>query len=83
MRLPLSLFFGVSSLLLAIMAVVFAGQGVAALQEAGKLPLSPLDIPAIPLLGIYPNLQGIGLQLVLVATIAGGWYLMREQSRHT
>ncbi|MCW5621074.1 MAG: FTR1 family protein [Burkholderiales bacterium] len=82
-RLPLSLFFGVSSLLLAIMAVVFAGQGVAALQEAGKLPLSPLDIPAIPLLGIYPNLQGIGLQLVLVATIAGGWYLMREQSRHT
>ena len=80
-RLPLSLFFGVSSLLLAILAVVFAGQGIAALQEAGKLPLHPLDFPAVPLLGIYPNLQGIGLQLALVVVIAGGWFLMREQSR--
>ncbi|MCC7546609.1 MAG: FTR1 family protein [Burkholderiales bacterium] len=82
-HLPLGLFFGASSLLLAVMAVVFAGQGIAALQEAGKLPLHPLDFPAVPMLGIYPNLQGIGLQLALIVVIVGGWYLVREQSRKT
>jgi len=82
-RLPLGLFFGASSLLLAGMAVVFAGQGIAALQEAGKLPMDPLDFHAIPLLGIYPNLQGIGLQFALVLLIVSGWFLMREQSRRT
>lgn len=79
-RLPLGLFFGASAWLLAVMAVVFAGQGIAALQEAGKLPVYPLDLPSVPLLGIYPNLQGLLLQLALVAVIASGWLLMRNQA---
>ncbi len=58
-RLPLGTFFAASSVLLAIMAVVFAGQGIAALQEAGKLASNRIDFPSIPLLGIYPNLQGL------------------------
>jgi high-affinity iron transporter len=81
LRLPLSLFFGASAALLAVLAVVFAGQGIAALQEAGKLPVSPLDFPAVPLLGIYPNLQGLLLQLALVAVIIGGWFMMRAPAR--
>jgi high-affinity iron transporter len=81
-RLPLSLFFGLSSLFIAVMAVVFAGQGIAALQAAGRLPASPLDLPTIPLLGIYPNLQGIALQVVLVLLIVGGYFYLRGQSRH-
>ncbi len=76
-RLPLSLFFGVSSLFIAVMAVVFAGQGIAALQAAGRLPASPIDLPTIPLLGIYPNLQGIALQVVLVLLIVGGYFYLR------
>jgi high-affinity iron transporter len=80
-RLPLSLFFGVSALLLAVLAVVFAGQGIAALQEAGKLPVSPLDFPAVPLLGIYPNLQGLLLQLALIMVIVAGWLMMRGPTR--
>jgi len=80
-RLPLSLFFGASALLLAVLAVVFAGQGIAALQEAGKLPVSPLDFPAVPLLGIYPNLQGLLLQLALVTVIVAGWLMMRGPAR--
>ncbi len=82
-RLPLGLFFGVSSVLLAVMAVVFAGQGIAALQEAGKLASSRIDFPAIPLLGIYPNLQGLALQLVLVAVILIGFLYLRSGSRRT
>jgi high-affinity iron transporter len=81
LRLPLSLFFGVSAAMLAVLSVVFAGQGIAALQEAGKLPVSPLDFPAVPLLGIYPNLQGLLLQLALVAVIIGGWLMVRAPAR--
>lgn len=81
-RLPLGLFFGVSSVLLALMAVVFAGQGIAALQAAGKLPSDPVNFPSLPLLGIYPNLQGLLLQLVLVALIIGAYfYTSRTQAR--
>lgn len=69
-RLPLGVFFTVSSVLLAAMAVVFAGQGVAALQEAGKLPVDPITFPTIPILGVYPNKQGLTLQLILVVVIA-------------
>lgn len=67
MRLPLRLFFGVSSGLLYVLAVVFAGKGVAALQEAGKLPVAAINFPQIDVLGIYPNLQSLGLQFLLVA----------------
>jgi high-affinity iron transporter len=81
-KLPLGLFFGVSSILLALMAVIFAGQGIAALQAAGKLPSDPVDFPALPLLGIYPNAQGLILQLVLVALIAGAYiYASRTQAK--
>jgi high-affinity iron transporter len=80
-RLPLGLFFGASSVLIGIMAVVFAGQGIAALQAAGRLAVSPIDFPSVPLLGIYPNLQGVALQALLVALIAGGYLYLRAQTR--
>lgn len=72
-KLPLGMFFAASSVLLALMAVVFAGQGVAALQAAGKLPSDPVNFPSVPLLGIYPNLQGLVLQLLLLALIVGAY----------
>ena len=72
-KLPIGVFFAVSSVLLALMAVVFAGQGVAALQAAGKLPSSPVSFPSVPLLGIYPNLQGLVLQLLLLVLIVGAY----------
>lgn len=69
-RLPLKWVFGVSSGLLAAMAVVFAGRGIAALQEAGRLPASELDLPSVAWLGIHPTVQGLGLQAALLALIA-------------
>ena len=65
-RLPLRLFFAVNSVLLYLLAVVFAGKGVAALQEAGKLPVSSVNFPTVDVLGIYPTLQTLGLQALLV-----------------
>jgi len=49
-RLPLRLFFAVNSALLYLLAVVFAGKGVAALQEAGRLPASSVHFPTIDVL---------------------------------
>jgi high-affinity iron transporter len=66
-RLPLRQFFGVTAAVMIALSVVFAGKGVAALQEAGKLPLDPIAFPRVELLGIYPTLQSIGVQLIVLA----------------
>jgi high-affinity iron transporter len=70
-RLPLRRFFSVTGVFMLALAVVFAGKGIAALQEAGTLPVDPVNFPRVDLLGIYPNLQGLLLQagLVLLAAL--------------
>lgn len=73
-KLPLKLFFSLSSLFLAALAVIFAGKGVAALQAAGKLPADALAISGIPSLGIYPNVQGLSLQVLLVLVIVASFF---------
>ncbi len=76
-RLPLRQFFGITGALMFVLALVFAGKGIAAFQEAGKLPITPVELlPSIDLLGIYPNLQSVGLQ---VAMLAIGAYLLYRQ----
>ncbi len=66
-RLPLRQFFAVTGVFMFLLAVVFAGHGVAALQEAGQLPQDPINFPSFELLGIYPNLEGIMLQSAMLA----------------
>ena len=56
-RLPIGPFFAVMSVLLALMAVVFAGNGAAALQEAGVLGADPVEFVSVPALGVHPTLQ--------------------------
>lgn len=72
-KLPVGKFFSYSSLLIAVLAVVLAGKGVAALQEAGLIGVAPLsNIPRISVLGIFPTSQVIAAQLaVLIALIVG------------
>jgi high-affinity iron transporter len=79
LRLPLGWFFGVGSALMAVLAVVLAGKGIAALQHAGKLPVGPLDLPTIPSLGMYPTWQGVATQLVLVLVILAAFTLSRRR----
>lgn len=66
-RLPLRQFFSATSVFMFVLAIVFAGKGIAALQEAGKLPVDPIAFPRIDLLGIYPNVQGLAVQGMLLA----------------
>jgi high-affinity iron transporter len=77
-RLPLKPFFGVTGTLLYYMAFVFAGKGIAELQESGAIGLTPLDwAPRIPVMGIYPTAESLGVQgiLLLLALIGIGWIL--------
>lgn len=74
LRLPIGLFFGVSSIFIGLLAVVFVGKGVAALQEAALLPQHGLGFPAVPLLGLYPNVEGVAAQVALLLVLAGGFY---------
>lgn len=67
---PPQVFFKVSSYLLYALAVVFIGQGIAALQLTGTLPIHPLPIPSLPALGIHPTIETCAAQLVLVALAA-------------
>lgn len=65
-KLPLGLFFSASGLLLVVLAVVFTGQGVVALQEAGSIGATAVDFIRVPLLGIYPTLQSLLAQAGMV-----------------
>lgn len=75
-RLPIARFFSLSSILIAILAVILAGKGIAALQEAGLLDILPLrGLPRVEMLGIYPTWQGALAQtFVLIVMLAGFWY---------
>ena len=77
-KLPITQFFAISSVLISVLAVALAGKGIAALQEAGWLPVSVIEFPRIALLGIYPTMQGVAIQLLVVAVLVSGfWYNRR------
>lgn len=78
-RLPISQFFQLSSILIAILAVVLAGKGIAGLQEAGWLSIWPLaGLPRVELLGLYPTGEGVLAQILTLITMAAGfWYTSR------
>jgi high-affinity iron transporter len=69
---PPQVFFRVSSTLLYALAVVFAGQGVAALQLTGTLPIHTIHVPSVPALGLHATLETCLAQgaLLLLAGLA-------------
>lgn len=79
-RLPIGTFFGATSALLAALAVIFTGHGVAALQEAGVLGMSSLGFEAVPLLGIYPSGEALAAQLAALALVALGYRAARRRN---
>ena len=82
-KLPVSEFFKYSSALIAVLAVVLAGKGVAALQETGMVDIAPLaQIPRIPVLGLFPTWESVGAQLLTIAIVMmGAWYNGRLANR--
>ena len=61
------------------MAIVFIGQGVASLQEASIVPATFVDyVPTIPMLGIFPTVQSLGAQAVLLLMAAAAVFVPRR-----
>jgi high-affinity iron transporter len=82
-RLPLRQFFAVSGIFMFVLAFIFTGKGIAALQEAGQVPLDPINIPSVELLGIYPNIQSAGVQLLLLVAALVVLYISESGKRKT
>jgi high-affinity iron transporter len=83
-RLPLKPFFAITSGFLYYAAFTFAGAGLAELQAAGFVPLTPVSWAArIPALGIYPTVETLAAQglLVLLALVALVWTFVIEPRR--
>jgi len=82
-RLPLGTFFSASSALIALLAVVLTGKGIAALQEAGWIGVHLAPLPRIELLGIYPTWQSLAAQLAVALVLAAGYALnLRRAPQH-
>jgi high-affinity iron transporter len=81
-RLPIGKFFAYSSALVAVLAVVLAGKGVAALQEAGMISIHPLaDWPRLSILGLFPTLQGVAIQLATLVVLIAGFMWNRRSAQ--
>ena len=67
-RIPMKPFFAVTGALLYYMAFVFAGKGIAELQEGGVVGttvIPSLEWLRVPFLGIYPTVQSLAPQTLL------------------
>lgn len=77
-RIPIGIFFRATSVLLYALAIVFIGQGVASLQEASIIPATFVDYaPTIPMLGLFPTVQSLGAQAVLLLLAAAAVFAPR------
>ena len=78
-RLPIAKFFQYSAALIAVLAVVLAGKGIAALQEAGLIGVTPLaGLPRSPMLGLYPTAETLVAQAATALLLAAGFLRSRR-----
>jgi high-affinity iron transporter len=79
-HLPIGKFFTYSSWLMAVLTVVLVGKGISALQEAGIVNIVPLrSVPRISLLGLFPTVQTVAAQLLMIAALATGFAFNRRK----
>jgi high-affinity iron transporter len=88
LRIPMAKFFFVTGGFLYAMAIVFAGRGIAELQEAGIVSLTPVPrAPRIETLGVFPTVESLAAQAVfvglLVYAIAITWSRRRARPAAT
>ena len=72
LKIPIKYFFGTTGLLLYLLALVFAGQGVRELQATGWFSVTPLRFPPqVSALGIYPTVETLLAQTVVLVALIG------------
>ncbi|MDR0616610.1 MAG: FTR1 family iron permease [Synergistaceae bacterium] len=79
---PIKPFFLGTSILMYIMSVAFAGGGVKELQEADVISVTPVGfVQSVDILGIYPTLETLVPQIVLLALAIASVVYYRAKGR--
>ena len=79
-KLPIAEFFRYSSVLMAVLAVVLAGKGVSAIQEAGLVGITPVHgLPRLDVVGFQPSVEVIAAQLLALVALLVGFRLTRPK----
>ena len=73
-QVPLRHFFLFSSLIMLVLAVILTGKGVHSMQEAGWLGYHPMGTLRLEFFGIYPTLQTLIPQLVVLLVCLWLWH---------
>ncbi|MDR2075774.1 MAG: FTR1 family iron permease [Desulfovibrio sp.] len=82
LKIPIRPFFLGTSILMYIMAVAFAGGGIKELQEGDVIGVTPVDfVQSIDILGVYPTLETLLPQAVLVVLALGSILYYRIRIR--
>ncbi len=79
-KLPIPQLFKISSIVMAVLAVVLAGKGVHSLQEIGHMPIHGLTITRIELLGLFPTLETCLAQLFVLVLVIIVWNLAGKKT---
>ncbi len=70
-RIPVRALFSSTSIMLYLLAVVFVGQGIASFQEADVIGATFVNhVPTIVVLGVYPTVQSLAAQALLLSVAA-------------
>ena len=72
-RMPLGKFFSLTSVLVAVLAVVLIGKGASALQEAGWISVTTIALPRVEWAGIYPTAETALSQLIVALVALSGF----------
>ena len=80
-RMPIGKFFSISSVLVALLAVVLVGKGVAGLQEAGWVGATPIMAPRLELLGMYPSAETVMAQVLILLIAFSGFAMNAYRGR--
>lgn len=73
--------FTSTSILLAALSIVFAGQGMTSLQKADIITANKIDFTSIPMLGITPTTQTLWAQLIVIGILALGIAVGRRKNK--
>ena len=84
LSIPLRPFFIFTSVLMYLLAISFAGGGISELQEAGVIAQTVIEsvpVPTIDYLGIYPTVETLGAQGIMILLALGMVYYRSRKSR--
>jgi high-affinity iron transporter len=80
-RIPVRKLFAVSSVVMAVLAVILTGKGLHSLQETGLLGVTALPLPLrSDFVGVYPTAQTFAPQLAMLLLVLGLWWWGRLPS---